>query len=170
MHVYVKMLRNDGTFDAKSLHGSCPVIKGQKWCVANAFTSSSNYVWGHGSQSSTGISIAFSSNFILIFLIPVCRSATKWIHVGHYSMGGEAVKTYKRIKYVPPPPPDVPGCIDKHKLCEHWSESGECTDNPTFMIGNKAKPGDCIKVGRPCSTMWVWLLITVVNNKCAITL
>ena len=24
-------IRSDGTFDYKSLHGSCPVIKGQKW-------------------------------------------------------------------------------------------------------------------------------------------
>ena len=33
-------------------------------------------------------------------------------------------------RYVPPPPPDIPGCVDHHKLCEHWAESGECTDNP----------------------------------------
>ena len=76
------------------------------------------------------------------------RSATKWIHVGHYAMGGEAAKTIKRVMYVPPPPPDIPGCVNNNKLCGHWAESGECTDNPTFMIGTKERPGDCIKVGK----------------------
>ena len=80
-------------------------------------------------------------------------SATKWIHVGHYadfSRSGERAVKVVRVKYVPPPPPDIPGCVDRHKLCEHWSESGECSDNPGFMIGSAGKPGDCIKACGRC--------------------
>ena len=101
-------IRTDGVFEPKSLHGSCPVIKGQKW------------------------------------------SATKWIHIGHlgkYGMGGGVVK---RVIYQPPPPPDVPGCVNRHKLCQHWAESGECEDNPAYMVGQKGKPGDCIKACNKC--------------------
>jgi len=101
-------INTDGRFEPKSLHGSCPVIKGQKW------------------------------------------SATKWIHVGHYAMDGEAARKVIRVQYVPPPPPDVPGCINKHKLCDHWAESGECVSNPGYMIGKSGHPGDCIKACNRC--------------------
>jgi hypothetical protein len=36
------------------------------------------------------------------------------------------MKEVKRVIYVPPPPPATPGCINRHKLCNHWAESGEC--------------------------------------------
>lgn len=101
-------IKPDGRFDPKSLHGSCPVIKGEKW------------------------------------------SATKWIHVGTYAMGGQRAQKVTRIMYVPPPPPDVPGCVDIHKLCSHWAESGECEDNPTYMVGTKQKPGNCLKSCHRC--------------------
>ncbi|GAX83112.1 hypothetical protein CEUSTIGMA_g10538.t1 [Chlamydomonas eustigma] len=106
--VFFWSIRSDGTFDPKSLHGSCPVIRGQKW------------------------------------------SATKWIHVAHVAYDGERAVTVHRVMYVPPPPPAVPGCINKHKLCDHWAESGECSDNPTFMIGSAGHPGDCIKACNRC--------------------
>ncbi|GFR49100.1 hypothetical protein Agub_g10896 [Astrephomene gubernaculifera] len=104
-------IQPDGRFDAKSLHGSCPVIRGVKW------------------------------------------SATKWIHVGHYAMGGEREETVHRVMYVPPPPPAVPGCKNTHKLCQHWSESGECESNPGYMIGHKGAPGACVLACNRCDIL-----------------
>lgn len=72
------------------------------------------------------------------------------VHVGHYAMPGEAEVKVVRVQYVPPPPPDVPGCINQHKLCQHWAESGECTDNPTYMVGTKQNPGGCLKACNRC--------------------
>lgn len=31
LHVLLLLMHADGTFDYKSLHGSCPVIAGEKW-------------------------------------------------------------------------------------------------------------------------------------------
>ncbi|KAF5828965.1 hypothetical protein DUNSADRAFT_16745 [Dunaliella salina] len=95
-------INNDGQFEPKSLHGSCPVKKGVKW------------------------------------------SATKWIHVGHYAIGGEAPKHIERVIYVPPPPPALTGCIDKNSMCKAWAETGECTSNPGYMVGDASKPGSCL--------------------------
>ncbi|KAG2428882.1 hypothetical protein HYH02_014205 [Chlamydomonas schloesseri] len=77
-------------------------------------------------------------------------SATKWIHVGHYAMPGERSETVKRVQYVPPPPPAVPGCENQHKLCAHWAESGECESNPGYMIGKKGMPGACVLACNRC--------------------
>mmetsp|Transcript_37768 Transcript_37768/g.111811 ORF Transcript_37768/g.111811 Transcript_37768/m.111811 type:complete len:341 (+) Transcript_37768:90-1112(+) len=96
-------IRTDGRFEPASLHGSCPVIKGEKW------------------------------------------SATKWIHVADLNKGKVV-----RVKHVPPAPPDVPGCVNKHKLCDHWAEAGECEDNAGFMVGAPGKPGDCLKACFRC--------------------
>ncbi|EFJ50167.1 hypothetical protein VOLCADRAFT_80309 [Volvox carteri f. nagariensis] len=78
---------------------------------------------------------------------PVIRgvkwSATKWIHVGPYSMGAEKAVEVTRVIYAPPPPPAVPGCINTHKLCDHWAESGECESNPGYMVGQLGSPGAC---------------------------
>ncbi|KAL6749839.1 hypothetical protein V8C86DRAFT_2832280 [Haematococcus lacustris] len=101
-------INSDGRFEPRSLHGSCPVIKGTKW------------------------------------------SATKWVHVGHYAMGGEHMEAVHRVMYVPPPPPAIPGCINKQKLCSHWAESGECESNPGFMIGTRDRPGDCLLACNRC--------------------
>ncbi|KAG2482094.1 hypothetical protein HYH03_018950 [Edaphochlamys debaryana] len=94
-------IRPDGRFDGASLHGSCPIIRGEKW------------------------------------------SATKWIHVGPYSMKEDYATEVHRVLYVPPPPPAVPGCENKHTLCQHWAESGECESNPGYMYGTKGRPGVC---------------------------
>mmetsp|Transcript_19849 Transcript_19849/g.58984 ORF Transcript_19849/g.58984 Transcript_19849/m.58984 type:complete len:368 (-) Transcript_19849:230-1333(-) len=96
-------IRNDGTFDHRSLHGSCPVIKGEKW------------------------------------------SATKWIHIAKLNQGH-----VERVKFVPPPPPDVAGCTNRQTMCQHWAESGECEDNPGYMIATKERPGDCLKACNRC--------------------
>ncbi|KAG1663378.1 hypothetical protein FOA52_007115 [Chlamydomonas sp. UWO 241] len=96
-------IKTDGRFDVASLHGSCPVVRGEKW------------------------------------------SATKWIHVASLSQGKVV-----RVKHVPPPPPDVPGCVNVNKLCDHWAEAGECESNAEYMLGTKASPGDCLKACGRC--------------------
>lgn len=35
-------------------------------------------------------------------------------------------------------------------LCPEWAEAGECTQNPTYMVGTRARPGKCLKSCRRC--------------------
>lgn len=77
-------------------------------------------------------------------------SAAKWIHVGHYAMGGEK---WERIEQHPQ---EVPkhlfpiGCEDIDDMCGEWARAGECDKNPSFMVGSRAKLGKCIKTCNRC--------------------
>lgn len=53
-------------------------------------------------------------------------SATKWIHVGKFSVGG-GVK--------------VANCVDTHELCAEWADTGECEKNPGYM--KRSCPKSC---------------------------
>lgn len=85
---------------------------------------------------------------------PVIRgvkwSMAKWIHVGHYAMGGE------RAEGIEQHPQEVPkhslpqGCEDLDELCYEWAQAGECERNPNFMVGTRARPGHCIKSCNRC--------------------
>ena len=68
-------------------------------------------------------------------------SATKWMHVAPFSQG--------RVKHNEWSLPTVtkrgdcsPGhaqgacCQDNNKECAHWGSSGECENNPGYMVGN----------------------------------
>ncbi|KAL4857404.1 putative prolyl 4-hydroxylase 4 [Chlorella vulgaris] len=82
---------------------------------------------------------------------PVIRgekfAAPKWLHVGHYAMGGEApVPVQQHPQKVGGPL----GCRDVDENCEQWAANGECENNKLFMIGSKAQPGTCVKACDAC--------------------
>lgn len=80
-------------------------------------------------------------------------SMPKWIHVGHYAMGGERAEAIEQ-KPQKLPKRDVPdGCEDLDELCYEWAESGECERNPTFMVGTRARPGKCVASCNRCDLM-----------------
>lgn len=85
-------LHINATTDRLSLHGSCPVIEGEKW------------------------------------------SATKWIHV----------RSYDSI-------PSADKCIDAHPDCSSWAATGECDENPLYMVGTEQHVGQCRKSCNVCS-------------------
>jgi len=35
-------------------------------------------------------------------------------------------------------------CKDTHEMCPEWASTGECRANPTFMVGSKDNPGQCL--------------------------
>mmetsp|Transcript_23212 Transcript_23212/g.59286 ORF Transcript_23212/g.59286 Transcript_23212/m.59286 type:complete len:349 (-) Transcript_23212:555-1601(-) len=71
-------------------------------------------------------------------------SMPKWIHVGHYSMGGERAVAIEQKPQKIPKPNQPEGCTDGDDLCSEWAEAGECDRNPTFMVGSRGRPGKCI--------------------------
>eukprot|EP00898_Chlorokybus_atmophyticus_P004182 jgi/Chlat1/4765/Chrsp308S00367 len=97
-----------GDLDRFSLHGSCPVIKGEKW------------------------------------------SATKWLHVGEYSMSSGGKRIHIDHPYKEPPAPTPPGCWDRVEDCHYWAKQGECEKNPGFMIGSPGSPGNCMRSCHAC--------------------
>lgn len=59
----------------------------------------------------------------------------KWIHVGHYAMGGEQAEAIEQKPQVVPKAPSADGCDDADELCEDWVAAGECTRNAVYMVG-----------------------------------
>eukprot|EP00887_Chlorella_sp_A99_P007247 scaffold2.g7247.t1 len=99
---------------------------------------------------------------------PVIRgtkyAATKWFHVAHYAMGGEAAERVEHVVHVPPPPPAPPGCKNENSACEAsawlalaspvgWAEGGECEHNKAYMVGTKQNPGACLLACGRCDLM-----------------
>ena len=74
-------------------------------------------------------------------------SAAKWLHVSHYVTNTvsdgpiEAVEqTINEIGRK-----QEPGrCVDLNDLCPDWARAGECTRNEAFMVGSRARPGQCL--------------------------
>ncbi|KAG2443592.1 hypothetical protein HXX76_001943 [Chlamydomonas incerta] len=78
-------------------------------------------------------------------------SAAKWIHVGHYALGGERPEMIEQHPQPKVRPSDLPpGCDDGDDMCETWAESGECERNASFMVGSRARPGKCIASCKRC--------------------
>ncbi|MEW5317451.1 MAG: hypothetical protein WDW38_008745 [Sanguina aurantia] len=46
----------------------------------------------------------------------------------------------------------APLCEDKHPLCAKWAAKGECTANPSYMVGGGHHAGQCRKSCRACSS------------------
>jgi prolyl 4-hydroxylase len=80
-------------------------------------------------------------------------SAAKWIHVGHYAMGGEPeVAVQQTVQPVPKRlAPD--GCEDLDDLCPEWLAAGECERNNMYMVGTRGRPGKCIKSCNRCDVV-----------------
>ena len=79
-------------------------------------------------------------------------SAAKWIHVGRYSDGSDDERP-ELIEQTVNPVPGSKGrdrCDDLNELCPEWAKSGECTRNPVFMVGNRARPGQCLLSCKRC--------------------
>ncbi|KAK9287883.1 hypothetical protein L1049_016325 [Liquidambar formosana] len=61
-------------------------------------------------------------------------SATKWIHVDSFDKilgtGGN--------------------CTDENESCERWAALGECTKNPSYMVGSPDLPGACRRSCKVC--------------------
>ncbi|GLI66473.1 hypothetical protein VaNZ11_010316 [Volvox africanus] len=86
---------------------------------------------------------------------PVIRgikwSAAKWIHVGHYAMGGERPESIEQHPQPKIKPQDLPpGCEDSDEMCPEWADSGECERNASFMVGTRARPGKCVASCKRC--------------------
>ena len=66
---------------------------------------------------------------------------TKWIHA-------------EPFRWHPPlPPPSKGGCRDQNPTCKAWALSGECASNPGYMVGDRNKPGACVKACKKCSEL-----------------
>ena len=72
-------------------------------------------------------------------------SMPKWIHVGHYAMNGERPEAIEQQPQVVPKVKSLDGCDDADDLCEDWAAAGECKRNVNYMVGDRARPGKCIK-------------------------
>ena len=48
-----------------------------------------------------------------------------------------------------PPPLPQRACYDKHPQCQHWAAKGECTANPTYMVGTP-ETGWCRRACEHC--------------------
>ncbi|KAL4432155.1 hypothetical protein ABPG77_005917 [Micractinium sp. CCAP 211/92] len=75
-------------------------------------------------------------------------SAPKWVHVGHYATAGEQAQ---RIEQYTQTELHYPDCKDNNEGCQGWASSGECDKNPSFMVGTKEAPGQCIKACNRCA-------------------
>ncbi|XVE82005.1 hypothetical protein DITRI_Ditri15bG0112400 [Diplodiscus trichospermus] len=61
-------------------------------------------------------------------------SATKWIHVDSFDKNLAAGGN----------------CIDLNDSCERWTDLGECSKNPEYMIGSPELPGYCRRSCKVC--------------------
>lgn len=60
-----------------------------------------------------------------------------------------AEKALAAIKYTDRVDPNE--CVDNEERCEEWARDGECTANPTYMVGKPTDPGNCRKACRVCT-------------------
>lgn len=58
---------------------------------------------------------------------------------------------FRRALEKRPAPTREPGlCEDEHVQCKEWADRGECTKNPTFMVGNVDQAGSCMRACQSC--------------------
>jgi len=55
-----------------------------------------------------------------------------------------------RFIQAPAPAPAPLWCKDANPLCPGWAEEGECLANPTWMVGTREHPGQCIRACGRC--------------------
>ena len=102
-------LRPNGAKDEDSLHGSCPVLKGEKW---------SSTKWIHvvpfGAPGSDAVKEKWNP-----------KSSGSEKASSSSSSGGAAVATA--------------ACNDLQSDCAGWAQRGECSKNPRFMLSSCRK-------------------------------
>jgi hypothetical protein len=111
--------------ERKSLHTACPVLKGIK--VRRAPPLAAGCHSAAQLHSCTAAHSAALAAPVPTHPTPALAqwSAAKWIHVGHYAMGGEReVPIQQTVQPVPKHgAPD--GCEDMDDLCPEWTAAGE---------------------------------------------
>jgi len=86
-----------------------------------------------------GTSDAMSSHAGCPVVKGVKFSATKWMHVAPIEDSATASVRFE---------PGV--CKDVNAACEGWASSGECTKNPSFMVGRGRANGNCMRSCGAC--------------------
>ncbi|KAH8953296.1 hypothetical protein BDL97_08G017200 [Sphagnum fallax] len=66
-------------------------------------------------------------------------SAPVWIHVGAYDRKQQQIKIGNSLS-----------CENENPLCDRWAASGECKNNPAYMVGTSELPGACRKACKLC--------------------
>lgn len=74
-------------------------------------------------------------------------TATKWIHSGAFR-ADEFEKELRAAAHEPLRDPGI--CEDHSPSCEDWAQSGECTKNPAYMVGDNGSLGSCRKACGKC--------------------
>lgn len=97
-------LTADGEVDPKSLHGSCPTLRGEKWSATK---------WLHVRW------------VCLVGIGAVGGGHTLSTNGGFHSTFGFGAE-YQRAKWGE--------CLDVDKRCVKWAALGECEKNPGYML------------------------------------
>jgi hypothetical protein len=163
-------LKPSGAFEKRSMHGSCPVIRGVCVCVcvrvrvcvcvcARAdgwvrLTACLQLQGRHGlllaSRASTACVTPITSHIITRHTHPMTAGTkyalVKWLHVGRFAMTHDEPTTSieTTVHEASRAPPE---CVDAHthaQQCEAWSMSGECYKNDGWMVGTPQRPGACL--------------------------
>lgn len=67
-------------------------------------------------------------------------SMPKWIRVGHFSVGGEAVRPVRQH----PQHVGELGCADNNEWCGELRDAGKCETDAARMVGTRLRPGECL--------------------------
>lgn len=101
-------LKGGGELDKGSKHGSCPVLKGEKWSATKWYHVYDFKSPPHGKQ-------------------PKVYDTEENDHKWKEDLGGFFSTNDGR---------KMAGCDDLNDECESWASNGECEKNPSFMTQN----------------------------------
>ncbi|PUZ42685.1 hypothetical protein GQ55_9G601800 [Panicum hallii var. hallii] len=126
------------TTDTKSLHGSCPVIEGEKWSATK---------WIHVRSLSFGFPKARTGDcqdeddsrvcFLTYGAAPCLRCGGRF---SRHTCGAECAARCGAVGHKP----------NRLDMCPRWAAAGECARNPEYMVGTRASPGSCRKSCNTC--------------------
>uniref|UniRef100_A0A061R6Q9 procollagen-proline 4-dioxygenase n=2 Tax=Tetraselmis sp. GSL018 TaxID=582737 RepID=A0A061R6Q9_9CHLO len=81
---------------------------------------------------------------------PVIRgtkwSAVKWIHMAPFAVDGEQPVAFEEVvSHRKAPARSAGECRDEDVNCAYWARTGECDNNPAYMVGTAGSPGHCLE-------------------------